>query len=428
MSPFTFLPSPLSTPLAVLLLALSYLLFVRLTRRRLYNHVHRKYAHRVADLDALTPAEAQDIMHATLLWDTPSVVFNALSFAIVRTYAIPSISRILCGTKELQSDTVSKRYMDTAIIVATCSTCPFNTKEPPSDFYAAFSGIEGTAADPRAYVAIARMNWLHEHYSISNDDYMFTLALIVFLPINWAKRFGWRALSPLEVHARYVFWRHIGELMHIRDIPGSPAEFEAWAEQYESRCMVPADTNHALAEGMLNELASALPAFARPLFKRLTICMMDERMRRAMKLPAQPRALHALVDVSAAFVRFAGRHLLPPRPYPYCVVPVKAYTGPKRDDEVARMHPLLKVTKPWYLPRATGIWRALENVTLVLGLRAADDIPGPKFDDEGYRLEELGPARWKNSGHADVMQKAGEMMGCPVQGAWARDSTKATSY
>ena len=68
-------------------------------------------------------------MHATLLWDVPSVMFNALSFAIVRTYAIvsilgaddarllltalqPSMSRILCGTKELQSDTVSKRYID----------------------------------------------------------------------------------------------------------------------------------------------------------------------------------------------------------------------------------------------------------------------------------------------------------------------------
>ena len=48
------------------------------------------------------------------------------------------------------------------------------------------------------------------------------------------------------------------------------------------RCMVPAETNHALAEGMLNELASALPSFARGLFKRLTICVMGERMRIAM--------------------------------------------------------------------------------------------------------------------------------------------------
>ena len=41
-----------------------------------------------SNLDALTPAEAQDIIHASMLWDLPSVIFNSLSFAIVRTYAI----------------------------------------------------------------------------------------------------------------------------------------------------------------------------------------------------------------------------------------------------------------------------------------------------------------------------------------------------
>ncbi|VDB95863.1 unnamed protein product [Peniophora sp. CBMAI 1063] len=424
MWPFTVLAALPSAHLILITVVFSYLLFVHLARWRRYKHVHRKYAHRIQDPSSLTPSEAQDIMHTTLLWDIPSVLFNALSFAIVRTYAIPSISRILSGTKELQSSTVSKRYIDTAILVATYSTCPFRTGEAPSDFYATFASIEAADADPRAYVAIARMNWLHEKYTIKNEDYLITLAFVIFLPIRWAGRFGWRPLSPLEVHARYVFWRHIGELMNLRDIPSSAADFEAWAADYETRYMVPADSNHALAEGMLNELASSVPSFARGLFKRLIICTMDERMRIAMKLPAQPWALHLLVDVSAALIRFFGRHLLPPRPYPYCVVPVKANAECEGDGKLARMHPLLKVTKPWYLPRATGLWQVLESVTLALGLRGAADIPGPQYDDQGYRLEELGPSRWKDAGHLDVMRKASDMMGCPVEGVWARDGTK----
>ena len=101
------------------------------------------------------------------------------------------------------------------------------------------------------------------------------------------------------------------------------------------------------------------------------------------------------------------------------------------------------MTKPWYLPRATGLWRYIENVSLALGLLDATDVRGAKYDDGGYRLEELGPARWKNgtppmsaqnvglelmwriAGHEVVMQNAGAMMGCPVHGEWAREGGKA---
>lgn len=54
------------------------------------------------------------------------------------------------------------------------------------------------------------------------------------------------------------------------------------------------------------------------------------------------------------------------------------------------------MTKPWYLPRATGIWRGIETCLLALGLRSADDVAGERYDDKGYRLEELGPVHWKN--------------------------------
>ena len=78
----------LSPTSLVLSTILAYILFVRLTRWRVYQRVHRKYGRRLQDLNALTPAEAQDIIHASMLWDLPSVIFNSLSFAIVRTYAI----------------------------------------------------------------------------------------------------------------------------------------------------------------------------------------------------------------------------------------------------------------------------------------------------------------------------------------------------
>ncbi|KZV77364.1 hypothetical protein PENSPDRAFT_730649 [Peniophora sp. CONT] len=374
-------------------------------------------------------------------------IFNSLSFAIERTYAIPSISRVLSGTGELRSGpTVSKRYLDTAIIVGTWGICPVSTKEPPSEFYAEHVGSQVASTDPRTYIAIARMNWIHSHYKIpktlkqSNDDYLYTLALFVLEP-RWTRRYGWRPLSQLEIHARYVFYRHVGEMMNIYDIPGSIAELETWADDYEMRCMAPTNTNHELAEGMLEELVSSVPSVFRGLLKRIAICVMDERMKKAMKLPAQPRVLHALVSIGAALMRLFGRHLLLPRTHAKCVVPIE-YPAPPLDGRLVRTHPILmfsKVTKPWYAPRTAGISRVLEKIALAVGLISADGIPGPQYNDEGYRLEELGPHRWKNgtcqsfssafssltygrvAGHAEVMKQASEMMGCPVQSVWARD-------
>lgn len=67
-------------------LASVYLLFVRLAQRRRDERIHRAHATRTA-VD-LTPAEAQDIMHASIVWEMPWLMTTALSFAIVRTYAI----------------------------------------------------------------------------------------------------------------------------------------------------------------------------------------------------------------------------------------------------------------------------------------------------------------------------------------------------
>ncbi|VDB95857.1 unnamed protein product [Peniophora sp. CBMAI 1063] len=420
MLPSVELPVHSVIPVSLVLL-LSYLLYVRLTRWRVYKHVHHKYEHRLRDLDALTPAEAQDIIHASMLWDMPSIVFNSLSFAIVRTYAIPSISRVLCGTKELRSGpTVSKRYLDTAIIAATWGTCPISTKEPPSEFYAGSVGTEDASTDPRTFIAVARMNWIHSHYKISNDDYLYTLALFIFEPIKWIRLYGWRPLSDLEIQARYVFYRQIGEMMGIKDIPSTVAELEAWAEDYETREMLPADTNHALAEGMLEELVSSVPSLFRGPFKRIAICAMDDRMRVAMKLPQQPRALHDLVSAGAAAMRVIQRHFLPPRAHAKCIIPLESGSATLHP-KLTRSHPILRVSKPWYAPRTVGPKRLLERLALAVGLLSVDDIPSPQYSEEGYRLEELGPHRWKNTGHAEVMQEAGEMMGCPVRGIWARD-------
>ena len=53
------------------------------------------------------------------------------------------------------------------------------------------------------------------------------------------------------------------------------------------------------------------------------------------------------------------------------------------------MRPAWPVTKPWYMPRATGLGWILERCMVAVGVVSDEDVPGPKYGDEGYRLEEL---------------------------------------
>jgi hypothetical protein len=46
---------------------------------------------------------------------------------------------------------------------------------------------------------------------------------------------------------------------------------------------------------------------------------------------------------------------------------------------------------PWYHPESKGLWKLLERAQVAVGLARPEDFPGPQFQSDGYRLEELGP-------------------------------------
>ncbi|KAI0311113.1 hypothetical protein OF83DRAFT_1177889 [Amylostereum chailletii] len=421
------LTDAVSHPIALALLASTvpaYLLLVRARRWRLYNAVHAKYAHRIG---TLTPVEAQEIVRVSAAWDMPALLIYALSFALMRTYAIPTISRILMQTKELKlKDTVSKRFLDTAILAGTMALCPLSASTLPDTLPAdphapPLDKAPVIEDDPRAFIAIARTNWLHGHYPILNEDFLYTLSLFIREPIRWAERYGWRPLSPLE--SRFVLWKAVGEHMQFKDIPPTLEAMCEWSDAYEEAYAVPDQANHDLTSGMLSELVHTVPeAFGlRNFVLRIVYTLMEDRIREAMMFPAQPAWMHALVYGGMRTLAFAQRYLCLPRSKATLIVPLDALPAPKEAGKLARMHPDWKGPQPWYEAPRTGLARVWQAIGLGLGLVDPEYVPGPKWRSDGYRLEEIGPIRWENVGHAQVMKQAGELRGCPVTGLWARD-------
>ncbi|KAJ7475119.1 hypothetical protein B0H11DRAFT_2034174 [Mycena galericulata] len=395
---------------------LVYLCVVRSLRWRRYNAIHKKYAAKF-HVRTLTPDEAQEVVQLSFMYDMPTLSEYSLAFALFKTYAIPTISKLLSDTKQLGSQAlVARRYADTEILIATWMACPLAGRSLAAD--------PGLAADdPRASIALARVNWLHSKYQISNEDYLYTLGLFTFEPATWAARHGWREHSPLERYASFVYWAEIGRKMNIKNIPKTAEDFKAWLLAYEEEYMVPAQTNHDVAKHTTDELLFMVPeAFGlRSFFEGLTGSLLEDRVRIAMMQPESPKYASYLIRGTLGLVAFIERHLLLPRWKPFAVVQIDLPKMEFASQKAPRLFPTKWTSKPWYKPRRRGFGFLVDR--FLVRIRMHDDIPRPQYKCEGYKIHELGPLRFEQEGHEQVMNMAAELQGCPVADAWNADKS-----
>ncbi|HEY3182319.1 MAG TPA: oxygenase MpaB family protein [Gaiellaceae bacterium] len=224
----------------------------------------------------------QRIVYLDVCFEFPWDTTRALELALYRTYAVPSIGRLLASTGEL-TERPQKRYDDTDLILSTI--CEHGYESP-----------EGSDA-------IRRMNRIHGRFEISNDDYLYVLSAVTFEPIRWNERFGWRPLLDVERLATFVFWREVGRRMGIRDIPESYDAFERFNVEYEREHFAPTPEGAAVGVATRNLFLSWFripPRLGAPFMHAL----MDAPLRRAMGFRDPPKWLQRTVE---AALRGRGR-------------------------------------------------------------------------------------------------------------------------
>lgn len=120
--------------------------------------------------------------------------------AFFKTFTIPSISKLLSATGEF-SNACSRRIEDTQLILYEMldtrgrinKQLEANPNTPQQDIDHQFK---------REKEATDRLNTIHAKYKISNDDNIYTAALIVLEPINWINRYEWRKLDIREINVK----------------------------------------------------------------------------------------------------------------------------------------------------------------------------------------------------------------------------------
>ncbi|WP_395244844.1 oxygenase MpaB family protein [Agromyces sp. MMS24-K17] len=250
---------------------------------------------RLHELERLDPAvDYERITRTDGTLEFPWDFQQALSFALFRTYAVPSIGGLLYETGEFEHR-AQKRHDDTVLILDAVA-------------------VEGLESE-QGRAAVRRMNRMHGSYDISNDDLRYVLATFVVTPVRWIAAYGWRRQSPVEVDAAVEYYRRLGRLMGIRDLPATYDEFSALMDAYEHEHFRPDPRTRVVADATLELLTTFYPRPFRRLVRAFSIAILDDHLRAALDYPKPSRLA---VGLSRGALRLRGRvvSLLPARRTP----------------------------------------------------------------------------------------------------------------
>ncbi|QQE64405.1 hypothetical protein GFS31_10860 [Leptolyngbya sp. BL0902] len=213
-------------------------------------------------IEQLNPKQDhQRIAHLLVGYEFPWDMTRALEVALLRTFCIPSIAQLLDRTGEFQHH-AQKRYDDTGIVVSEVFKQGYDS--------------------PRGAAFIQRMNAIHGHYAIANEDFLYVLSTFIYEPIRWVNRFGWRPLGEAEQWACYYFWVAVGERMGLRDIPPSYADFERFNRDYEAQRFAYDPSNQRVANATRRMMLSWFPVPLRPLVQAGIPALLDEALLTAL--------------------------------------------------------------------------------------------------------------------------------------------------
>ncbi len=231
------------------------------------------------EIEALDPVKDHlRIVYLSGLHEFPWESTRSLEFALFRTFAVPSIGKLLDRTGEFNKRS-QKRYDDTDLILAEI--------------------VEHGYDSERGARAINRMNAIHSNFNISNDDFLYVLGAFLFEPKRFINQFGHRKTTRTEDLAAFEFWKQLGTRMHIKGIPETRSKFRAFFENYEEEHFQYTDAARRIADSTMNMFMGwILPKFLFPIARPFMLAIMDEPLLRAIGYKKAPAPIRLLVRAS----------------------------------------------------------------------------------------------------------------------------------
>lgn len=197
-----------------------------------------------------------EIFTQLFLHEFPMEFLLSAEIAQLHAFTFPNGTRLLHATGEFEKNSL-KRLDDTRAILYEMGREGFYTEQAE------------TMAD--------HLNVIHGHYNIPNDEFLHTLSTFIYDLWDFIDRFGWRKLTPVEEQVIYLTYRRMGDLMKIKDIPESFEAYREWKKNYELENQAFSETNHQVAEGLMQGIREMIPPVLGPLALPFVLSLKDER-------------------------------------------------------------------------------------------------------------------------------------------------------
>lgn len=242
-----------------------------------------------------------------------------LTLALFHTFAPPAVAALLAHTGHVYAD-ADKRTIDTSLFV----------------YELIHGGLEGD----RGRGFIRKMNQVHGEWEIANDDYLFVLSVFVVTPIRWIDTCGWRRTTAAERTVAASFYRRLGRLMGIAEVPRDFEGFERYLNDYQDDHLMPSSNSKELTAATLGVITNRLPRAMRPLAPQLLSASLPVEVSWCLGLPSASTRQRKLIQSGLrATSRFTRPGTIAARPWfsPGAAVPgtyPQGYTldsiGPQR--------------------------------------------------------------------------------------------------
>jgi hypothetical protein len=230
------------------------------------------------ELATLNPEiDHQRMVHLLTAYEFPYDFEKSLELALFHTFGSPKVSALLDKTGEFKNHG-QKRYDDTGTLIARF--------------------MESGYSSEIGKKAIAQMNFIHGHYAIANEEYLFVLASFVFYPMRWIEKHGWRKMTEIEKEALFLFFKEVGMRMHLLDLPKNIADLQVFTTQYEEKNLVFAQTNRNVADATMQVAENWFPPWLRFIVKPVVLVLLPEKLRKSFGYNKPSGILCVLIEIS----------------------------------------------------------------------------------------------------------------------------------
>ncbi|PGH14887.1 hypothetical protein AJ79_02749 [Helicocarpus griseus UAMH5409] len=345
-------------------------------------------------LSSMTVKEAHQTVRELRELESPYSLHNAMKLSLLKTGAIPTMTKLFVATGQLSEKNISKRTIDTEVVLNEV-----HDREPGTDPH---------------LLGIARMNYLHARYrkagKILDEDMLHTLGSAVVDIMRSIDRYEWRRLTEVEKCAIGVFHRALGDAMQVpftflpscktgwRDGAHFVQEIFDWTLQYEKEVAKPTDSTRAIGRRLVGLASYNLPKALKPVVDGIITTKLDEHIRISMGLEKPGFIISTLAATIASTRKIILRYFALPRPDSKAVTVLN--DSPNPTSGLYNIN--LWLADPWYIkPTFKNRWGLKALFVRIFGSGSVPSING-SYRDQGYDLRTIGPAVQENRGHDEM--------------------------